>query len=352
MLLFLLFCLKIIFMVYTKYPITLFLLLIAFINTFIANCYSQDKFTLAFGSCDNQRKENPFWEDIIALKPDVWVWGGDNIYANTNNMKKMEKFYQQQKRDTSYQRLIKNTPILATWDDHDYGKNDGGTHYRKKEESQQLFLDFLNIPKNSPRRKQAGIYHSKTFKIKNNTVKIITLDTRYFRSNPIKFSRKKKQLSNKRKGSILGVNQWKWLAKELTNSTANFTVIVSSIQVLSSEHRFEKWSNFPNEMTNFFKLIETSKAKNVIFLSGDRHISEFSKATINNIPYPIIDFTSSGLTHSYTSFSSEKNKYRIGNVISKLSYGVLFFDFISNKVTFQMRGKNKVILQEINQVYP
>ncbi|ALU74292.1 alkaline phosphatase D family protein [Tenacibaculum finnmarkense] len=339
-------------MVYTKYPIAFFLLLIAFINTSIANCYSQNKFTLAFGSCDNQRKENPFWEDIISLKPDVWVWGGDNIYADTYNMAKMEKFYQQQKRDSSYQKLVKNTPILATWDDHDYGQNDGGTHYRKKEESQQLFLDFLNVPKNSPRRKQAGIYHSKTFKIKNNSVKIITLDTRYFRTELTKGTGKKRYQSNQKEGSILGSDQWKWLAKELTNSTANFTVIVSSIQVLSSEHGFEKWSNFPNEMTTFFKLIETSKAKNVIILSGDRHISEFSKASLNTIAYPIIDFTSSGLTHAYSSFSSEKNKYRIGNVTSKLSYGVLFFDFISNKVTFQIRGKNKVILQEINQVYP
>ncbi|MCG8182618.1 alkaline phosphatase D family protein [Tenacibaculum piscium] len=340
-------------MIFSKFSIYISLFLISLISLSIDNCYGQEKFTLAFGSCDNQRKVNPFWEDIISLKPNVWIWGGDNIYADTNNMNKMARFYQQQKRDTSYQKLIKNTPILATWDDHDYGINDGGIEHVKKEESQQLFLDFLNVPKNSPRRKQAGIYHSETFKIKDKSIKIIVLDTRYFRTALTKGTGKNRyQPTKKLTGSILGVAQWKWLAKELTNSTANFTVIVSSIQVLSKEHGFEKWGNFPNEVHKFFKLIETSKAKNVIILSGDRHISEFSKTNLNTISYPIIDFTSSGLTHAYSSFSSEKNKYRIGKVISDLSYGVLFFDIKSNEVTFQIRGKNKVILQEIKQIYP
>ncbi|WP_240472503.1 alkaline phosphatase D family protein [Tenacibaculum ovolyticum] len=128
--------------------------------------YSQEKFTIAFGSCNDQNKSNPFWEDIISLQPDVWIWGGDNIYADTNNMDKMEKLYMQQKKQFSYSKLAKNTPILATWDDHDYGKNDGGIDYKKKKESQQLFLDFINVPKHSPRRKKAGIYHVENFKIK------------------------------------------------------------------------------------------------------------------------------------------------------------------------------------------
>lgn len=331
-----------------KSSIAFFTLLI--ISTTI---YSQEKFTIAFGSCNDQNKSNPFWENIISQQPDVWIWGGDNIYADTNNMDKMEKFYMQQKKQSSYSKLAKNTPILATWDDHDYGKNDGGIDYKKKKESQQLFLDFINVPKHSPRRKKAGIYHVENFKIKNKSIKIIMLDTRYFRTALTKGNGKKRYQSNKNKeGSILGTNQWAWLKNELTNSTANFNVIVSSIQVLSSEHGFEKWSNFPSELTKLLKLIETSKAKNIILLSGDRHISEFSKTNIPNVPYPIIDFTSSGLTHAYTSFSSEKNKQRVGNVISTLSYGVLLFDFELNKVIFQMRGKNNTILQKISQVYP
>ncbi|WP_435263608.1 alkaline phosphatase D family protein [Tenacibaculum sp. nBUS_03] len=335
-------------MVRYKFPLLFLTLLFTTIFSL-----GQDKFTIAFGSCNNQNLPNPFWQDIISLQPNVWIWGGDNIYADTHNMHKMKKLYNQQKNHFLYKKLIKTTPVLATWDDHDYGKNDGGTEYKKKKESQQLFLDFLDIPINSPRRKQEGIYHSKTFNINNNSIKIIVLDSRYFRTGLTKGIGSKRFQSNTHdKGSILGTQQWKWLESELKNSNSSFNIIVSSIQILSKEHGFEKWGNFPNEVTKLFKLIKTSKAKNIIFLSGDRHISEFSKTTLKNIPYPIIDFTSSGLTHSYNSFKNEQNKFRVGEVISSLSFGILHIDLTNNKVTFQMRGKNNTILQEINQKYP
>ena len=315
--------------------------------------FCQETFTIAFGSCNNQRLNNPFWEDILSLQPDVWVWGGDNIYADTNNMRKMERMYKTQKKVKSYKELTTKIPVLATWDDHDYGKNDVGVEFEMKDESQQLFLDFLDVPKNSPRRKQQGVYHSKTFKTGNGNVKVIVLDTRYFRTSLTKGTNGKRfQPNTYNKGTILGKTQWKWLTNELTNSTETFTIIVSSIQILSKEHGFEKWANFPHEVDKLFNLIKKSTNTNVILLSGDRHISEFSKTTIEGLPYPIIDFTSSGLTHAYSSFSSEENNFRIGNVVNSLSYGTLLLDLKTKKATFQMRGKNKSILQEINQVYP
>lgn len=314
---------------------------------------AQTDFTIAFGSCNKQTEDNIFWNDVLTLKPDVWVWGGDNIYADTNDMKKMKQDYELQKQQKGYANIEKNIEILATWDDHDYGKNDAGYEYEKKKESQQLFLDFLNVDKNSPRRTQEGIYHAKEFKTEKGTVKIIVLDTRYFRTELTKGKNGKRYQPNPyNKGTILGKTQWRWLKNELTNSKANFNVIVSSIQVLASEHGFEKWANFPHETIKLLQLIKNSKANNVILLSGDRHISEFSKTMIENVNYPIIDFTSSGLTHSYTKFKGEPNIFRDGNVISTKSFGVLKFNFTHKKVTFQMRGANNVILQEITEVYP
>ncbi|AZJ36455.1 alkaline phosphatase D family protein [Tenacibaculum singaporense] len=315
--------------------------------------FCQETFTIAFGSCNNQKLNNPFWEDILSLQPDVWVWGGDNIYADTNNMRKMERMYKTQKNVKSYKKLTTKIPILATWDDHDYGKNDAGVEFKMKNESQQLFLDFLDVPKNSPRRKQQGVYHSKTFKTSNGNIKVIVLDTRYFRTSLTKGTNGQRFQPNKyNEGTILGKTQWKWLTSELTNSTAIFTIVVSSIQILPKEHGFEKWANFPHEVDKLFSLIKKSTNTNVILLSGDRHISEFSKTNINGLKYPIIDFTSSGLTHAYSSFSSEENNFRIGNVVNSLSYGTLLLDLKTKKATFQMRGKNKSILQEINQIYP
>ncbi|WP_166627775.1 hypothetical protein [Tenacibaculum caenipelagi] len=52
-------------------------------------------------------------------------------------------------------------------------------------------------------------------------------------------------------------------------------------------------------------MINNSTNTNIILLSGDRHISEFSETSIEGVNYSIIDFTSSEHTHAYSSFTSE-----------------------------------------------
>lgn len=315
---------------------------------------SQNTFTIAFGSCNKASSENLLWDDVLKTNPNVWIWGGDNIYGDTNDMKKMKNIYELQSQQKGYSKIKQNIPILGTWDDHDYGKNDAGEEYEMKKESQQLFLDFLNVDKLDKRREREGVYHATTFDTKKGSVKVIVLDTRYHRSKLTRVPNgPKKYIPNTYENeTMLGKTQWEWFTKELTQSTADFNIVVSSIQVLSSEHRFEKWANFPTETNKLLELIQTSKANNIIFLSGDRHISEFSKTKLNGISYPVIDFTSSGLTHAYKGFTSEKNRYRNGNVVFTESFGVLKFDFDRKRVIFQMRGDNEKVLQEMTQVYP
>ena len=312
-------------------------------------------FTIAFGSCNKQNKPNILWKEVKKNKPDLWIWGGDNIYSDTDNATKMAKDYKALKKQQGYLELVENIPVMATWDDHDYGFNDSGIEFHKKKQAQKLFLDFFNVDKKSPRRKQSGIYNAKKFRTKEGSIKVIVLDTRYFRTPLIKASKgtKKRYKANMdSNSSVLGATQWNWLENELNTSKADFNIIVSSIQILSSEHGFETWGNFPNEVEKLKNSIIRSKAKGVFLVSGDRHISEFSKTTVSNLKYPLIDFTSSGLTHSYTSFVSEPNQYRVQNVISEISFGLLQFNFKNKSVTMQMRGENNRILQELNQIYP
>ena len=51
--------------------------------------------------------------------------------------------------------------------------------------------------------------------------------------------------------------------------------------------------------------------------------------------YPLIDFTSSGLTHSYTDFSGEYNPYRVGDVVFDKSFGLLQFNFKTKEVAMK-----------------
>ena len=312
-----------------------------------------DDFVIAFGSCNNQVLPNVLWNEILKNKPDVWIWGGDVIYTTAEDIAVMQKDYQKQKRNPEYADFIKNVEVIGTWDDHDYGLNDGGKENSKKAEAQTLFLDFIDTDKTDKKRAQEGVYFAKDYAIDNKIIKIIILDTRYFRTalTPVDLSRKRYKPNAYGEGSMLGKVQWEWLANELQNSKASFNIIVSSIQFLSSEHGYESWGNMPHERDKLVNLIKSTKAKNTIILSGDRHLSEFSKKEENGLAYPLIDFTSSGLTHSYSNFQGEPNKFRVGKVVSEKSFGILKFNFLKNKVTLQMRGENNVLQQELIHQY-
>jgi len=313
----------------------------------------ENNFIIAYGSCNNQVIENTLWTEIKKNNPTVWIWGGDIIYSDTEDMAFMEQNYNLQKNDSSYANFIKNIDVLGTWDDHDYGLNDGGFEYSKKAESQQLFLDFLNVNKNDKRRDQEGVYFVKDYPINDKSIKIIILDTRYFRTKltPDNESNKRYKISDSEVDDMLGEKQWKWFESQLKNSEASFNVIMSSIQFLSAEHGYESWGNMTKEVERFETILKDTEAKNVIILSGDRHISEISKKEIDGLNYPLIDFTCSGMTHSYEDFESEPNQYRVIDVVSEKSFGILKFDLDLNNVQMEIRGENNVVLRTLSQNY-
>lgn len=227
-------------------------------------------FVLAFGSCDNQRIENLLWDEVLQQKPAVWIWGGDNVYADTEDMTKMAAAYQKQKNDTLYQQLRKESTVLGVWDDHDYGKNDAGAEWPMKKPAKELLYNFLDVPLNSSLRNRNGTYQSYLFEGNGGKVKIILLDTRFFRGSLVKSTVKGRRYepTSDTTQTMLGKEQWQWLADELTHSEADFNIVVSSIQFLSRQHGFETWGNFPHETQKMEKLIADSGAKGVIFFVG------------------------------------------------------------------------------------
>jgi alkaline phosphatase D len=313
----------------------------------------ESDFTIAFGSCNKSNVNNLLWDDVLATDPDVWIWGGDIIYADTDDMQKLRAMYLDQDRVEEYALLKSKVPVIGTWDDHDYGLNDGGVEFKEKKASQQEFLDFMDVPKDSPRRSREGVYASHDYTTSEGSIKVLVLDTRFFRTalTPDRETSKRNKPNSYGEGTVLGTAQWAWLQEGLNSSRADFNIIVSSIQFLSNEHGFECWGNFPHEIDHLKNLIVSSRAKGVVVLSGDRHISEFSKTKVDGLSYPLIDFTSSGLTHVYASFSGEPNPFRVGEVVSKKSFGLLDFDFSKKKVLFKMIGDDGELLGELEQNY-
>ncbi|MEJ8757809.1 alkaline phosphatase D family protein [Pontibacter sp. H259] len=301
--------------------------------------------TIAFGSCNRQNLPQVIWPAINQNKPDVWVWLGDNIYGDSDDMNVLQQKYDSVQQEPGYKQLKATAKIIGTWDDHDYGLNDGGKEFKKREQSQRLFWDFIGEPTNSKRRQQQGVYSSHTFGPKGKQVKVILLDSRFHRDS---LARIKKVYQVNQTGDMLGEAQWKWLEKELRNSKAQINIIGNGIQVLPEEQAFEKWANFPTSRKRLLDLLAKTQARGVILISGDRHIAEISKTEIPGLNYPLYEVTSSGMTHVYSGNSVEPNKYRVGELINKLNFGVFRFTW-GDKVQVDMLIKgteNEILLQE------
>jgi alkaline phosphatase D len=277
------------------------------------------------------------WDEILKNKPDLWVWMGDNIYGDSEDPYVLIKKYNRLLRSKSYQNFLVNCPVIGTWDDHDYGKNDGGKDYPSKEISKKLLLDFLNVEKSNPVYEHEGVYQKYDFNSGDHMVRIVLLDTRYFRDILEPDPKGEERYAQNLSGTILGEEQWNWLGEQLNDSPADVHIIVSSIQVLAEEHIFEKWSNFPEEKKRFLKLINDSKAKNPIILSGDRHMAELSMIKLKN-GIELVDVTSSGLTHCWPMLFPEENNYRQRGVIADLNFGLLKFDWEQSVLKVELRG--------------
>ncbi|MES2732547.1 MAG: alkaline phosphatase D family protein [Bacteroidota bacterium] len=298
---------------------------------------------IAFGSCSRQDQEQPLWPVIVQNQPQLWIWLGDNIYGDTQDMAMLKQQYALEKQHPGYRQLLSTCPVIGIWDDHDYGVNDGGKDFAKKAESQQRMLEFLDEPIDSPRWKREGAYASYLFGKQDKQGKVILLDGRYFRDELKK--KNNKNVPNET-GDILGEAQWAWLERELTNSQASIHFIGCGIQILPEEHAYEKWANFPQARRRLLDLIQKTKVKGVILLSGDRHMAEISRIQLDNYPYPLYEVTSSGLTHTWTLGSNEPNRYRVGQMVTELNFGLLEIHWDKQPLTIdiQVRGLNNKLL--------
>jgi alkaline phosphatase D len=303
---------------------------------------------IAFGSCNRMNMPQTMWQHVIANNPQLWVWLGDIIYADTNDMRALAAHYKRLKTTPDYKKLRAKTQIIGVYDDHDYGVNDGCKDYPMKKGAKKCLMDFLDVPSNSPLRKREGAYSSYTFGKGEQRVKVIVMDTRYFRDPLVKDPTKQRRYLPNLEGDMLGEAQWEWLERELRYSQANLNILCSSVQVIADDHPHEKWGNFPNQRKKLLSLIAETKPKNLLILSGDRHMTEVSKMQLEGLPYPLYDFTSSGMTHTRTS-DAEVNHYRVGDMIVKKNFGVLKISWTGNKptVALQARGAQNELLQEI-----
>jgi alkaline phosphatase D len=295
---------------------------------------------IAFGSCADQHRPCPIWQTIDEYQPGLLLLLGDTVYADILDGRltpatpsRIQQAYDQLARDPGFARLRERVPMLGTWDDHDFGNNDAGFEWEHKAASARIFHDFFGTPSDSPLRQQAGIYQSRIFGPIGQRVQVIMLDTRYFRSSLTKsrerlpgFTAFPYQPQTGPGATVLGNTQWDWLEQQL-GKPAEIRLLASSIQVLSNEHPFEKWGNFPEERTRLFELIRKTGASGLLILSGDRHLGDISVCE-QSIDYPLYDITASGFNQARQSWRvNEPNAYRVAGLPYGNHFGAIEIDW-------------------------
>ena len=250
---------------------------------------------IAIGACLLDATGGAALGDIDALEPDLMLWLGDNVYADVmrvqGDMAGMRHLYRQLGRNPRFQGLASRTTMLATWDDHDYGRNDAGKEWVFKATAKRTFLDFWGAGEADPRTEQPGVYSARTFGSGDRTVQVILLDDRFERE----------PYSDDPSHTMLGEAQWAWLRARL-EEPASVRIIGSGIQVVNdydppTGDQWESWGDMPAERERLYALVREVGATGVILVSGDMHHAELSRLADDaaGFGYATYDLTGSGL---------------------------------------------------------
>ena len=294
---------------------------------------------IALGSCAFQWEEQPIWDAVIVAEPDLYLYLGDAIYGDFDGKNVYSVTRESLLREwgllahvPAFVRLSENVPVMAVWDNHDYGKYDGGAEFPLKDVSREIFLDFFGEPDDSPRRGHAGVYDVHVFGSEGRRVQVIMLDTRYFKGPPVLAERPEGAggslgyyvPSPDSSVTLLGEEQWTWLERQL-REPAEIRFIASSTQVVADQKGMDEWGNYPHERRRLFDLIASTGADGVVLLSGNVHFTEVSRT--DEGPYPVYDFTASGLTHVNEAYASVENPYRVAGPFVELNFGLIEVDW-------------------------
>ena len=185
---------------------------------------------------------------------------------------------------------MSKSKIVGVWDDHDMGKNDGGSSFILKDRNRDIYLDFIGEPTDSERRLQTGsaIHQDYFIRAGHTTVHVILLDIRY--------------AYDKKTGDRVGPEQWQWLDTALKRGKAktdvSLTVIGAGVSILSERLLGEKFTKVNKK--KLFDVLKANEMSNVALISGDMHTAQFyeNDCASHTGMNTLFEVASSGMTHT------------------------------------------------------
>lgn len=257
---------------------------------------------IAWMSCMHDKyaeEQKRIWLAAKTQKPEMIFFIGDSVYCDTL-MQMAFKIgakppqiwtrFVETRFNLDFYKFDQLIPVIAVWDDHDYGKNNAGAEYEHKKDSLNIFQTFFAQTQTSASfRKGPGC--SSVFE--GFGQKYILVDNRTFKTS----------------SCYWGNNLRDWVFAELESAT-------TPVCIMEGQQFFGGYcdkGSFEFNHRARFKTI-TNEMKNIrtpiTFASGDLHYSEINKLDKDILGYETFEFTSSSM-HSYTKDPRPNNPRRV-----------------------------------------
>ena len=228
--------------------------------------------TLGFGSCAPS-DPNRVWTRVVEEACEGFVFLGDTPYIDSNDLFIARQKHRRFLSQPEIASMIAQMPCWGTWDDHDFGKNDGHGDYPGKHTCRTAFTEYranasyghdeVGEVQSDRFGSGRGIYTS----FRRGPIEVFLLDPRWF-------SRTEPSWADPDQPTCLGRVQWEWLKRGLETSTAPFKALATGM-IWDDKKNSERddWHTYRHEREAIFDFIRERRIAGCFLIGGDIHVS-------------------------------------------------------------------------------
>lgn len=249
---------------------------------------------IALVSCAAGYLHQPeIWRQLNAARIDLVLFLGDNVYADRPNLvtkrpadaRQQWEQYIAARRTYEFFRRRELVPALATWDDHDFGKDDGDKYFEHAEAAREAFRDFWAQEQGVSPRLNAGPGIATAFE--SFGIQFVLLDDRSYRTR-----------EDEPNATGWGYEQKVWL-QDIVNRGRGPLILANGEQFFGGYRgKYAVERSFPGDMAWMMDMLKAA-GRATGFLSGDIHYSEFMELEPELVGQASVEITSSSM-HSVT----------------------------------------------------
>ena len=237
------------------------------------------------GRCRRGAAGYPIFDVMRAQQLDFFLFLGDTMYSDSlcpsppnepgadflaTTLAEYRARHRYQRGAEALRRFLETTPVYAIWDDHEVRNNFAGPFESQMPVGRQALREYwpIRVASDDPQRLYRTVRAGAD-------LEVFILDTRQYRNSNADRDGPAK--------TMLGEQQLQWLLNGLTESTATWKVIVSTVPLSIpkgggvSVPGNDGWAGGPDgtgferERQVIVDTIRDRKVKHVVFLAGDVH---------------------------------------------------------------------------------